>query len=305
MKKTLLFVFLHLIPYMSYCQCVIYDFDGLNFDNLHLYHHYKCIIQRDTINNPENIWQIGTPHKTVFDTAHSPARALVTDTVFTYPPGDTSSFIIAKTIGLLTLLHGWHIFGGYYNVNSDTLSDYCVVEFSPDNGHTWIDLMQDTTGLTRWTEWHDPKPVFSGNSFGWKHFSCELHFADSLYSFTASDTFLYKFTFISDTTDSHKDGLMFDNLEFLDWTEDVPTINNTNHIISLFPNPATSNIHIQAPANTSQKRVHILNYTGTLINEINNFTGNEIDVSDLPPGIYILKYTDELNSDTVPFSIVR
>lgn len=288
---------------MSYCQCAVYgSLQVYTFEGD--YSDYNCLFYRD-VTDTVSPWQIGKPLKTTFDTAYSGTRVIVTDSAGSYKPNDTSSFTVKLRSGSGIFNRQWCAINGYYYVNSDILTDYGTIEFSPDNGHSWINLLYDTAGVANWEMLGSVRPMFSGNSLGWKFFRCDLNFAGTPYALVLGDTVMYRFTFISDTIDTHKDGLMFDNLFFEDWTEDVPTITNTNHIISLYPNPATNSIHIQSPTNTSQKRLHILNYTGALIKEINNFTGNEIDVSYLPPGIYMLKYTDEQFSDAVPFYIQR
>lgn len=55
-----------------------------------------------------------------------------------------------------------------YN-NSDSLNDYRMIEFSPDNGITWIDLLNDTE-YSSYYYWQPPKPVLTGNSNGWQRF---------------------------------------------------------------------------------------------------------------------------------------
>ena len=48
------------------------------------------------------------------------------------------------------------ILSGEYYVNSDSLTDFGLIEFSPDNGTTWIDLINDTTYANDlW--WNSPK----------------------------------------------------------------------------------------------------------------------------------------------------
>src|SRR5690349_9118432 len=49
-----------------------------------------------------NIWQIGKPQKTAFDSAYSPLNVLVTDTINTYPINDTSIFTIVFPGYILT-----------------------------------------------------------------------------------------------------------------------------------------------------------------------------------------------------------
>ena len=41
---------------------------------------------------PQNIWQIGVPHKTFFNTAYTLPNAIVTDTMNVYPVNNSSAF---------------------------------------------------------------------------------------------------------------------------------------------------------------------------------------------------------------------
>jgi hypothetical protein len=101
-------------------------------------------IYRDTVANPNCVWQIGRPQKPVFDSARSYPNAVVTDTLQTYPTNDTSSFILAQGG-----LYGWGYpsyagITGWYKVNSDSLTDYGMIEVSVDSGATWINILTDT-----------------------------------------------------------------------------------------------------------------------------------------------------------------
>lgn len=62
----------------------------LNFDTPNDYCDSVLI---DIAQNPDNIWQIGSPHKQVFNLGYSSDNAIVTDTLNSYPMNDTSSFI--------------------------------------------------------------------------------------------------------------------------------------------------------------------------------------------------------------------
>lgn len=303
MKKILLLIVLVASSFVSFSQCVdewwgaFYNFDSPSIN-------YNCYFFRDTADTV-NAWQIGVPQKTVLDTAYSGTRVIITDTINSYKPNDTSSFILMHRIGSATLDWHWHSISGYYFVNSDTLTDFGMIEFSPDNGHTWVDLMHDTSGLAHWGWSGDEKPVFSGDSYGWKHFYCQLNFAGSPYTFNWDDTVQYRFSFISDTADTHKDGLMFDNIDIFDAAEDVPMVNTGRHIISVYPNPATEKIHVQCPPNATARQVQVYDCTGRLQKEIKMFTGNEIDVNDLPNGLYVLRYMDAARNDAVLFNVQR
>src|SRR5271156_3984683 len=87
-----------------------------------------------------NQWQIGRPQKTVFNAAHSLPNALVTDTVNTCLPNDTSIVIFKVP------MHLWLGIGGvsfFYKLNIDS-GDIAAVDWSADTGATWSNVLADT-----------------------------------------------------------------------------------------------------------------------------------------------------------------
>jgi hypothetical protein len=249
----------------------------------------------DTNSNPNNIWKIGHPNKTVFTTANSSPNVIVTDTMNSYPPNDTSSFTVIHLAG-----QGWQFgypkidIGGWYSVNSDTLTDYGYIEFSADLGNSWL-LVDNYTNMCSWEDTME-LPVFSGNSNGWKHF---YHCIKPPTTVNEGDTILYRFTFISDNLQTNKDGLMFDDLHFEDWAEGIEEFQNDN-LISIFPNPATAILTIQRTCTNNLQSIQVINCFGQVLYNDNNFTNNFIDIKQLKNGIYYLKY-----SNTKEFSIKK
>jgi len=282
MKKLLLSITLILIAATSFGQ----PSWGLNFDNST----YLNRVVIDTSSNPNNIWQIGHPNKTIFDSANSNPNVIVTDTINPYLINDTSSFTI---IHIAT--DGWALgypkvdIGGWYSVNSDTLTDYGYIDFSPDHGNTWF-RADSSEGFCTWGAIEE-LPTFTGNSNGWKHFYYCLQVP---FPVPIGDTILYRFTFISDSVQTSKDGLMFDDLHFEDWAEGIQEIQNDN-LISISPNPTSYELRIHRTKVSDNQKVQILNYTGQLLYDNANFIGETIDTRQLSNGIYLLKYSDTNN----------
>jgi hypothetical protein len=279
MKKLLLLISLTVVSATSFGQWQW----NLNFEDTTYLH--RVFI--DTISNPNCIWQIGHPAKTIFNSAYSVPNVIVTDTLNPYPINDTSSFIIT------------HIrpgnFGGnesllldfYFKLNTDSLADYGIIEASLDNGTSWINLMtQDTTyGLN----WINPKPILTGNTNGWVHYSEDIR--SLTYMIGYSDTVLYRFTFISDSVQTNKEGWMLDDFLFNDSWEGIPEYQNDN-LISISPNPTSNELRIHTTKIVDKPTIQILNYTGQILYDKLNFIGETIDTRQLPNGIYLLKYSD-------------
>ena len=285
MKKQLLSISLILLAATSFGQA----FWGLTFDDTTYIN--RVII--DTVANPNNIWQIGHPDKTIFNSAHSSPNVIATDTLNSYPINDTSSFTIIHIANLGWYYNYYGIFiDGWYYVNSDTLTDYAFIEFSPDHGNTWFNIDSTQNNGCCWDGSPQELPTFSGNSFGWKHFHYCLCTSTHL---AIGDTVLYRFKFISDSVQTNKDGIMFDDLQFEDMISGIEEFQNNNPI-AVYPNPAQDKITIESKSATPQSYVaSIKNIQGQemLREKINYTTTQTIDVSGLSNGIYILSLQNE------------
>ena len=75
--------------------------------------------------------------------------------------------------------------------------------------------------------------------------------------------------------------------EFTNITEDCDGINEIAEAISVFPNPAQSFVHVEG---FDVKEIQCYNELGQLVKRVRN--SNEISVSDLPEGVYLLRITD-------------
>ncbi len=293
MKRITLSISMTLIVLTSFGQ----TYFSLDFDSP-LYSWSYCKVFRDTVSNPNCIWQVGHPNKTFFDSAHSAPNVIVTDTVNSIPPNDTSTFYVIHAItfpGPRVLgLHFW------YQINGGS-TDRGIVEFSGDSAHVvWINLLtQDTAYNFQWN-YGVPKPTLTGSEVGWKRFDLNLSTGQlGFYNSNYGDTLLFRFTYITDSINTPHDGWMIDDIYVEDWIEGVPEIQNDN-LISVYPNPATDHLTIQRTKSDNKQTIQIINYLGQILDENQNFNGETIDTRQLENGVYLLKY-----SDTKSFSIKK
>jgi len=252
----------------------------------------------DSISNPNNIWQIGEPQKSIFTSAYTLPNVIVTDTMNSYPINDTSSFIIKHVADAGFCMPNYVALGGMYFVNSDTITDYGKIEFSPDNGGSWIDLSDPN--YSDYIDWHEPylffgnPPVFSGNSNGWNRFRVNLEQLGPFFNIDCDeDTVQFRFSFISDGIQTNKDGLMFDSL----FVEDVPPVGLQNISgdelsISVSPNPVSTSVNIELNATfTEISKLVIFDNIGRPVKEI-EISDNEktfsLNIEDLPNGMYTI-----------------
>ena len=260
------------------------SFYTLDFEDTAALHHLRI----DTVSNLNNIWQVGAPQKTIFTNAYSNPNVIVTDTINPYPINDTSSFTIVNVAhDGFTAPHTASLIGEY-SVNSDTLTDFGTIEFSPDNGTSWYDIINDTF-ITNHIYVQQHWISLTGNSNGWQQFYVNLAPLGPLFNIQLGDTVLWRFTFISDNIQTNKDGLMFDNLYFEDYVEGIPEIQNDN-LISISPNPTSNELRIYKSNVSDSQKVQVLNYRGQVLYDNSNFIGDMIDIRQLPNGIYLLKY---------------
>ena len=220
-------------------QAQIYDFYEINFDiQSELFR-----IRIDSISNPNNQWQIGVPDKSIISSAFSDPNVIITNTNDPYSISDTSSFII-EHVAEAGFQTGYAVdIAGKYFVDADSLNDIGFFEISPDNGDTWIDLINDTIYEGELYYWWNGKPTFTGSSIGWQEFWVDLSPFGQEFNIEYGDTILYKFTFISDSIQTNRDGLAFDDLEFFDYISSIEEPSSEFFSV-VSPNPSSEQIRI-------------------------------------------------------------
>lgn len=276
---------LFLLSNQTTAQILNINFESQNWQNY---------ISIDTVNNPNNSWEVGSINKTTISSAHSLPNAIVTDTLLTYPINDSSVFAINHLNGFGILANHTFLLGGYYNVDTDSLNDYGKIELSLDNGANWYNikdsLIQDSI------LWGSRKPVLSGNSGGWQYFSANLASLGYLNpSISFGDTVLFRFTFISDSIVDSLDGIAFDGIMLYDYAEGLNDAKRSDFSSNCYPNPANNKISIETNEGLSN-RVELLmtDNQGKLIRRerMNAEDLKKIDVSNLSTGNYHYQLVD-------------
>ena len=260
----------------------------LNFEDTTCLHNLVI----DTTAFPQNIWQIGRPQKPSFDSAASPSNVIITDSIHPYPVNNYSVFII-RNMATMGDIYGFGMLQGEFNVQTDSLHDYGRMEFSPDNGTTWIDLINDT--LYNTFIWYTEKPVLSGNSHGWKNFEVLLADIGSVFNLHLGDTLLFRFTFISDPVPETLGGLMYDNFCFTDFVEGISEIHFKPIKSKIYPNPSNSIFTIEFENPSSDEfELAIYDIHSKPLLKKNNITDRKVtlEARSFKPGIYIYKLTN-------------
>jgi hypothetical protein len=272
--------------------------DTLSLDPLHDW------IEIPDSNN--NIWQIGEPQKTIFNSAYQNNLALITDTLNPYPDSIDNCFVIS--IPFLDSLYGEGILSFYHQFDTDTLKDGCVIEISNDEGLTWTNIIFDYSTVSQYYEGlYDENdtiaggiPAYSGFSNGWQKVEIYWWWL-ALVTKSSSDwgTFKVKFRFISDSISNSKDGWIIDNIEFKGYDIAGNVHNNSiTNKISIKQNPTFDNIILEVlDKSLINSKVELYDITGKLIEiaKIDNII-KTIDINEFQNGIYILKLLTENNT---------
>lgn len=284
-KKLLLLTFLTFILNLAYAQSPLQQY----FDGADTLSSKSIIIILDT--SSSNIWQVGPPQKTIFDSAATNPNVLVTDTINTYPVNDTSIFTF-KTHGL-----GWGS-GGIIAVrwkqklDMDFKKDGGIIEYSIDTGKTWLNVFHNTS-------------VY--NFYGFDTTNADT-LTDGTFAFTGTDTvwrdiwlcykipvtpygdFMFRFTFRSDNVDSNKEGWMIDNMLVQEtFYHTVSTVAPQGTFLVF---PTITNGIVKVTIGKDKQKIDnilILNKEGQVVRrskgKINNAT---MDISGLPAGNYFV-----------------
>jgi len=226
-----------------------------------------------------NIWQIGPPQKTIFESASTVPNALLTDTINSYPNSDSSSFYFTVDPSLFTF--------GILALSWNQKLDY---ENGSDGG--LIEVNQDTLS--------DGTAVFTGTDEEWKN--VWLCFDVSWLS--NADSLVVKFTSISDSIDTNQEGWMIDNLyesiTFIHTLTEAPQ----KKYLEVYPNPSSGQVFIQTQKRSDYhiiEQMELSDSSGKILKHYNTVpTKFNIDISDLPKGIYYLKVQTNIKTETVP-----
>lgn len=237
----------------------------------------------DTL-NADNIWQVGQPQKTLFDSAFSAPNVIITDTVEFYPNLNHSEFIVIAP----------NFYGGigmdlYHRFNTDTLADYGRIEVSY-NGVDWL-AIDSTTSFSQFDFYGDQSSEgFSGTSDGWVQ-------SYAYWNYPPTDTLQIKFIFTSDDVQTNKEGWMIDNIYF---TFDLGIgieENETDDHYTIAPNPFSDQTIIKfSNPQGDIYNLQLFDYNGRMVKSIDNISSDQIrlDSDNLTNGLYLFRLTSDV-----------
>ncbi|HET6226333.1 MAG TPA: T9SS type A sorting domain-containing protein [Bacteroidia bacterium] len=260
-------------------------------------------------NNASNIWQIGKPHKTIFNMAATEPNVIVTDTVKTYPSNTTSTFTFhldfSNSSGNIVATR-WK-----QKLDMDKHKDGGIIEFSLDKGVTWQNAFNNPIVHNIYGYNSDNKDTlssgqyaFSGTDSTWR----DVWFCIYLFSNNPS-SIDYRFTFKSDAINNQKEGWMIDNLFVTKTMMHIVKENEKSKYLTVYPTATQGIVNIEASKiqdNHVIESVRLFGIDGRLVEEFKPDPSNfAVNISYLPNGIYYLMVNTNLQHEVFPIMLSK
>jgi len=297
MKIIFAFLSFFLLSWNGYSQIYNQYFDGADTSASN-----SMFIELDTVNS--NIWQIGPPQKSIFNSAATTPNALVTDTANTYPINDTSVFIINVDYSLFN----WGIFALQWKqkIDLENNSDVGEVEFSLDGGLSWENAYDnpyvynyygfDIGNIGYW----NGGIGFSGVDTSWK----DVWLCYDMSFLFQNEALQVRFTFKSDSVNTNQEGWLIDNMS--SHITFIHTINENpqEDYIVIFPNETSGELNIQAKKRDGYhiiEEMELINLEGKVVEKFGTCpTKFKIDIGNHAAGLYYLKIKTNIQEEVFP-----
>ncbi len=304
MKKGLLLILFAFYGAVGFAQTLNQFFDDTttgSFNN-------TITIYLDTATT--NIWQIGSPQKTIFDTAATLPNVIVTDTINTYPINNESVFSYTEVTPEFS--YGISAMQWEQKLDMDYAEDGGIIEFSIDGGLSWQNAFDnpyvynfygfDTLNV-------DTLPsgdiAFTGTDTVWR----DIWFCFDYSYLSLQDSLMVRHRFVSDSIDNGKEGWMIDNLRL------HPTIRHTiaekaqETYLRVFPTVTTGVINIEAKKMNEFHIIELLevfNSSGKLVQQFHNVpTKFFVNLNGQPSGNYFVKVKTNQSAETFQVILQR
>jgi len=301
MNRCVLILLLLLSPLIAMSQMYTQYFDGADTN---IYSSVK--VYKDT----GSLWQIGKPQKVIFDSAATNPNALITDTINNYPPNDTSSFAIKfnhfySNLGIVAIR--WK-----QKIDMQKKHAGGVIEFSTDTGKTWKNVFHSPEvykfyGYDTLSNRDTLNGVYaiSGTDTTWR----DMWLCFEGYYLKNKDSFMVRFTFMSDTSLITGEGWMIDNMIVQPTYHH--TVKNTAEAkaLSVYPTATTGIVTIEidkADADQYIETVMLINNEGKILKQYTPAAARYVmDIGNNHAGMYYVKVITNKVSLSYPITLSR
>ena len=247
------------------------------------------------------LWQIGNTLKHTFSNDTIASRGIMTDTLNHYPRNANNFFVLKMKPAVSNfIVDFWHKY------ETDSFHAGGIVEYSTDTGATWMNVVNCSYIHTQ--NFYLPTntiisgdPAFTGTSTReqlsrfqfincWAFKTTTTH-CDMLDNYGDRNPIYFRFRFVSDSTIDSLSGWIIDSIKIEDpgcFPPGAVREVKQQSAFDLYPNPTTTSLTIVASAKIEQ--VIISDILGQTVFSYNYKTEEvQIDVSDLPSGVYFVK----------------
>lgn len=220
---------------------------------------------------PGQIWQIGEPQKTVFNSAYTLPNALVTDTVNPYP---VNTYAYCQFRADMSSLWAYPYFLITWQQKTDMEFglDGGWMEASYDTGLNWVNVFMDTTfqplvmGGPVLDTLVDGTIAFTGSDNQWRNVTICWGNSSGIPPFPINNVMDIRFVFRSDSINNPGDGWMIDNLQTFSGVVDFLGEKSKPLNFSVYPNPYSDIIHLNLLAEGQEElTVDLLDSQGRLV----------------------------------------
>ncbi|MBP7496702.1 MAG: T9SS type A sorting domain-containing protein [Bacteroidales bacterium] len=309
MKKTIL-----LLALLSLLEKAYSQWPRIFFDTLITFEQPTKFIKIDSSNH-SNLWQIGKPNKSYFDSAYSVSNAIITDTFNNYTGNNTSAFEFTVKLKNIGIAWGSGELSFWHKFDMDSLFDGGYIEVLYDTNKTPLNIIYDTLSIQYYpTNFYKKQdtisgkiPAFTGRSNGWVQSKFQWVWLIGVKKYKQIweiDSLRIRFVFKSNSNKTNYEGWMIDNIGVTIY-EPVGGVNELYNQEALsayiYPNPLTENsILTMTNPGLNVKKLEIYNIIGVKVKEIVNIKHKQLALkkAEFCPGIYYYRITSDNNKAT-------
>jgi hypothetical protein len=190
--------------------------------------------------------------------------------------------------------------------------DYVILEGSKNFGKTWFSLADgyDSRIVSSWESSYNSSIIGNNSAFIGTESMLQKH---AIYyrpsdKISAGDTLLLRFRLYSDPF-ANGWGWVIEDLKISPLVDAIEAVNN--HPVNIYPNPGTGLIKIRTDisGHAYNKPLHyaVFNASGIKLADARNSGSSEIlvDISDYPPGLYIIVLFLDDGIKTIKYSLIK